>query len=69
MTIPDNEIIVTMEDIRDTLFCGRAARPWFRKYNLDWDAFLDGKVTAADLLATGDALAVMVVETARKRVS
>jgi hypothetical protein len=68
MSVPDSELIVTMEDIRNTLFCARAAAPWFRKYNIDFGAFLDGHVTAADLLATGDALAAQVVETARKRV-
>lgn len=68
MSIPDSQIVVTMEDIRNTLFCARAARPWFRKNNINFDDFLDSKVTAAMLLATHDALAVQVVETARKRV-
>jgi folate-binding Fe-S cluster repair protein YgfZ len=67
MSVPDNEIVVTMEDIRDTLFCARSARPWFRLHGIDFDSFLDGKITADILLATGDGLAIQVVETARKR--
>lgn len=65
---PDSELIVLPVDIRNTLFCMRAARPWFAKNEISWDDFLDGKITAAVMLATDDDLARQVVETARARV-
>lgn len=46
-------------------FCGRGSRQWFEKYGLDWQAFVRDGLPASVLEATGDPLALRVVEHAR----
>lgn len=67
MTVPDTELIVTTEELRELQYCNREARPWFHRHGLSWDDFLDGKVTAAMMLATGDERAANVVALARQK--
>ena len=46
--------------------CGTGARIWFAQHGLKWSDFIDHGITADKLLATGDAFALAVVETAQK---
>jgi len=46
--------------------CATGARVWFAEHNLSWSNFIDHGISADKLLATGDAFATAVVETARK---
>jgi hypothetical protein len=46
-------------------FCRRGARCWFAAHDLDWNAFRHHGIDAAVLIATGDALALAVVDVAR----
>lgn len=56
---------ITVNDVRAAGHCtGVPARRWFRNYGLDHRAFLRDGIAAADLLATGDAIACHVVERA-----
>lgn len=52
----------------DIGFCGRGARAWFARHNLDWSDFVLHGLPASVLLATGDALAQQVVAHARSEV-
>lgn len=72
----DADLIVTVEHLysvpnyNGTIgFCGRGTRVWFRRHGLDWGAFVRNGIPASVLLATGDALALRVVEHARRMTS
>jgi hypothetical protein len=47
-------------------FCRSGARRWFEQHGIDWAGFVRNGIDDATLLATGDALAVAVVEWARR---
>jgi hypothetical protein len=61
------QLIITMRDIRATHMCSRGTRAFFERHGLDWNKFLDEGIPAEDLEATGDAMALAVVEHARGR--
>jgi aminoglycoside phosphotransferase (APT) family kinase protein len=51
-------------------YCHRGARALCAQYGLDWAAIVrDGGIPASALLATGDALALHLVEHARQEVT
>ncbi|MCY1509541.1 hypothetical protein D9M68_438900 [compost metagenome] len=51
-------------------FCHRGARTLCARYGLDWSAIVRaGGISASQLLATGDALALHLVEHARTEVA
>ena len=60
-------MMITMRDVRAAKMCSRGARAFARRHNLDWETFLRDGVPAESLLATGDAMALKVVEIARVR--
>jgi hypothetical protein len=55
---------VTMRDLRAANVCGRGAKVFFERHNLDWRAFVNGGIDSAELQKTGDAMALHVVEVA-----
>lgn len=61
------QIVVTHADLRAAGYCNRGARAWFAAHGLDWARFLAQGIDAEVLAATGDAMALAVVEIARKR--
>ena len=58
---------VTIDDVRAAGLCVNGTRVWFARHDLDFRAFLREGCTAETLLATGDAMALRVVERARIR--
>jgi len=52
--------------MRELRYCNRGARGFFARHGLDWRAFLAGGIDADRLLATGDAMALKVIEHAKK---
>ncbi|RLM23671.1 hypothetical protein BIY29_10245 [Brenneria alni] len=61
------DIFVTMDHIRIAGGCAPGAKTWFRRYGLDFRAFIrDGGISSDKLLATGDALALRTVAIALK---
>lgn len=59
---------ITMNDIRRGGGCAWGLRAFFKRYNLDFDAFIkDGFIEAEALRSTGDALAIQIVELAEAR--
>lgn len=46
-------------------FCARGGRAWFARYGLDWSAFVRNGIQADVLLATGDGMALALVQHAR----
>lgn len=47
-------------------FCRGQSRQWFRAHGLDWREFVQRGIEADKLTATGDGLALAVVEWARQ---
>lgn len=60
-------VIVTMRDIRACKMCSGGTREFFARHSLDWNKFLTEGIPAEELEATGDAMALQVVEAARGR--
>ena len=58
-------VTVTIDDVRAVGLCVNGTRVWFARHDLDFRAFLRDGCTADTLLATGDAMALRVVEHAR----
>jgi hypothetical protein len=48
-------------------YCHKGARVFFARHGLDWSDFVKHGVDEDTLLATGDAMAVRLVEHARSR--
>lgn len=68
-------MIVTTRDLftipgfsRRPGFCRGGARRWFAAHGLDWSGFVKQGIEAEILVATGDAMALALVEWARTRV-
>lgn len=55
-------MIITITDIRNAGHCVAGARSWAKAYDIDFRDFLKNGIDADVLLATGDAMAVQVVE-------
>lgn len=60
-------MIVTMRDIRSAKMCSRGTRAFFERHGLDYSDFLKNGIQAGKLAATGDAMALQVIEVARGR--
>ena len=61
------DVTVTINDVRAAGLCVNGTRVWFARHDLDFRVFLREGCTAETLLATGDAMALRVVERARIR--
>ncbi|NCG53843.1 hypothetical protein [Serratia fonticola] len=63
-------MLITMEHIRAANGCAWGLRTFFARYGLDVKAFIaNGGIESDLLLATGDALAIRVVEHAQAAIS
>lgn len=60
-------VTVTIAHVRAAGLCVHGARAFFARHGLDFRAFLRDGIPAQVLLATGDAMALRVVEIARQR--
>lgn len=50
-------------------FCRKGGRRFFKRYGLDWSAFIHHGINASVLISTDDALALALVEHARNEVA
>lgn len=55
-------MIVVRSDLDELGYCARGARRWFARMGLDWSDFVRQGIDAGILLATGDAMAIRLVE-------
>jgi hypothetical protein len=60
-------VIVTMKDIRACRMCSGGTRDFFKRHDMDWSRFVKDGLPEEDFIATGDAMALKVVEAARGR--
>lgn len=58
---------ITMADIRAAKMCSKGARKFFARHDWDWSDFLRNGIDADVVQATGDAMAMTVLEVARER--
>jgi hypothetical protein len=56
-----------MKDIRACRMCSGGTRTFFKRHDMDWNKFLAEGLPEEDFIATGDAMALQVVEAARGR--
>lgn len=63
------DVTVIIDDVRAAGLCVNGTRVWFARHDLDFRAFLREGCTAETLLATGDAMALRVVERAHIRLA
>lgn len=61
----NDDFIVTMRDVRAAEGCSKGARRFAARHNLDWQDFLNNGILASRLIATGDAMALNIVEVAK----
>ena len=61
-------MIVTHNDVRGMRYCNNGARKFFERHSLDWSDFVKNGVSEEQLINTGDAMALQLVEFARERV-
>lgn len=54
--------IVRHVHMRELGYCNRGAREWFGRHGLSWSEFLSRGIEADKLRATGDAMALRVVQ-------
>lgn len=57
---------ITITDVRRAGHCVTGARAWFERHGLDFRDFIKSGIAEETFLASGDALAVAVVEHKRK---
>ena len=62
-----SDLVITINDVRAAGLCVNGSRAWFARHGLDFRAFLREGMDADTLLATGDAMALRVVEYARQQ--
>lgn len=60
-------VLVTMRDIRAAKMCGPGTRNFFKRHKMNWQEFITNGLPEEDFIATGDAMAMQVVEVARGR--
>lgn len=60
-------VTVTIKDIRSCKMCSSGTRAFFTKHGMDWNLFLKEGLPEEQFIATGDAMAMQVVEAARGR--
>jgi hypothetical protein len=54
-----------MRHVRQAKLCSKGARTFFKRHGLDWATFVRVGLPADTIAATGDAMALRVVEVAR----
>lgn len=60
-------MIITMGHCRDCQMCAKGVRQFLQRRGMSWTEFLKKGIDSDVLLATGDAMAIQVVENANGR--
>lgn len=59
-------MIITVNDLSAVDYCRKGGREFFKKHDLDWSDFLKNGLEHDVFVATGDAMAIRMVEEAMK---
>jgi len=57
-----DDLVIRVEDITATGHCVRGTRRWFEHYGFDFRHVVQHGIPAKDLLVTGDAQAIAVIQ-------
>jgi len=57
-------MVITLQHVRNVLYCSNGTRAFFAKYNLDYSDFLKNGIDEQKLLDLNDSMANKVVEAA-----
>lgn len=57
--------LVNMRDVRALGWCAKGARDFCATHGIDWEEFRTTGVPAETMLATGDAMAIQLVESVK----
>lgn len=60
-------MIITHQDMRLMKYCNKGAREFFSRHGLDWSLFMAEGLPEEVILATGDDMAIQLVEFVRGR--
>lgn len=60
-------MIVTHRDLQALRYCNRGSREFFKRHDLDWSVFVIEGLPEEAFLATGDHMAIRLVEYTRER--
>jgi hypothetical protein len=60
-----SDLRITITDV-SRLYCARGAKAWAEGQGIDFKRFLREGIAADDLVATGDAMALRIVELKRR---
>jgi len=63
----EEDIIVTMKDVRAAKLCSGGSRKFCERNGIDWNDFLENGIRASELLKIDSAIMVDLVEVARGR--
>lgn len=59
-------VIVRPDDAHALGYCNRGSRAWAQRLGLDWARFVRHGITADELEATGDAMAIRLAQHTRE---
>ena len=59
-------MIITTKHLQPVGYCARGARRWFEVHGLDWSKFVFEGLPEEVIIATGDPMAIKLVEQARQ---
>lgn len=62
----NNKIIITPTDLLRVNYCALGTRMWFRKIGLNWEKFLHQGLPSNEIINTGDAMAIDLIDKIRK---
>lgn len=65
----DEDVIVTVKDMRKAGYCRRGSHLYSEVCGLDWMDFLKNGISASKLRGNGDALAEKVIDIAKQRIA
>jgi len=63
----DEDLIVTIKDVRAAKLCAGGSRKFCRRHGIDWNDFVTNGIPASRLLEIDSAIMVDLVEVARGR--
>lgn len=59
-------MIIEHKHLRTLRYCNKGAREFFQRHGLDWSLFISSGLPEEQFIATGDAMAIRLVEFARQ---
>lgn len=60
-------MIVTHRDLQAMRYCNKGTREFFQRHGLDWSRFIKEGLPEEEFIATGDHMALKLVEFAREQ--